>query len=511
MLKIKLLIVDDELTSRNTLKGLLRGSDDYEVAADFADARQALAWLRENEVDILLCDMQMPEIDGVELIRLVHIINEFLPVIAISGFDNFDYVRGSLINGTANYLLKHELTRERLIEALDQVREKYRITPTGRPVCRRAGYCIRNAWEFTEKHIRELCEEGRISFVCSNIVPIALSPDYRFPADVRPGEYRRDIQNAVLDILAQIIGTEYPYLVCVTERSYVMLLVAFPEVRSLMYLINILRNLTARLQKQILRLLDLTVTVITGGTPLPLGKAIGECRRAETLLEDKLYLGGDRVETFQTVVPVQYGDGDIPDSLWRQLAFDLENDTPGGPESLNEFFTRMKAERYRREHVAQICRRIVSLLRDDEKSNKQLFERLDAFELLEQFRAEILMLYEKRKQEEHRAQPPHSPMIRQVLEYIDQNYRSEISLESCAQEAGVSYTHLSRAFKAEMGMRFVEYLNGRRIVRAKSLLIRGALPMKEIVEQSGFRGYNYFFTVFKEREGVTPSDFAAKN
>lgn len=57
----------------------------------------------------------------------------------------------------------------------------------------------------------------------------------------------------------------------------------------------------------------------------------------------------------------------------------------------------------------------------------------------------------------------------------------------------------------------MEYLNQQRVNKAKSLLIRNDISMKEIVEQSGFRNYNYFFKVFKEMVGMTPSAFAAKN
>ena len=90
MSKIKLILVDDELISRNTIKNFLKDNISYEVVADFSDGKSALAWMRENDADILICDMQMPEITGVELMRLVHLVNEFMPVIAISGFDNFD-------------------------------------------------------------------------------------------------------------------------------------------------------------------------------------------------------------------------------------------------------------------------------------------------------------------------------------------------------------------------------------------------------------------------------------
>ena len=131
MAKIKIVLVDDELTARNTIKKYLEDSSTYEVAADFANGKAVLEWLRKNKTDILLCDMQMPEINGVELMRSVHIIDEYLPVIAISGYDDFNYVRGSLINGAANYLLKHELTKEQLLKVLDQVRDRYRIVPEG--------------------------------------------------------------------------------------------------------------------------------------------------------------------------------------------------------------------------------------------------------------------------------------------------------------------------------------------------------------------------------------------
>ena len=93
MATIKLALVDDELMSRNTIKKYLEGNGTYEIAADFQNGKMALEWLRKNSIDILLCDMQMPEMDGVELMRNVHIIDEYLPIIAISSFDDFNYVR----------------------------------------------------------------------------------------------------------------------------------------------------------------------------------------------------------------------------------------------------------------------------------------------------------------------------------------------------------------------------------------------------------------------------------
>ena len=160
----QLVLVDDELSSRNTIKKYLEENDIYEIIADFKNGKTALDWLRKNSVDILLCDMQMPEMNGVELMRNVHIINEYLPVIAISGFDDFNFVRGSLVNGAANYLLKHELTKEYLLHVLDQVREQYRIVPKGKKVYRKRGFCIREEISFQADYIRKLTEENKIEF-----------------------------------------------------------------------------------------------------------------------------------------------------------------------------------------------------------------------------------------------------------------------------------------------------------------------------------------------------------
>ena len=73
MEKIQLVLVDDELSSRNTIKKYLEENDIYEIIADFKNGKTALDWLRKNSVDILLCDMQMPEMNGVESVSYTHL------------------------------------------------------------------------------------------------------------------------------------------------------------------------------------------------------------------------------------------------------------------------------------------------------------------------------------------------------------------------------------------------------------------------------------------------------
>ncbi len=512
--KIKIVLVDDELTARNLIKKYLEKSETYEIAADFQSSKNALDWLRENHADILLCDMQMPEMNGVELMRAVHIIDEFLPVVAISGFDDFNYVRGSLINGAANYLLKHELDQEKLIQVLDQVKEKYRITPDKGEVHHRAGYCITDEKDFCGENIRKLAEEGMIDFTCSNLVPVAISPDYKTWSGGSSAEYRKDISRAVMDMLNQMLGGRYQYLFYVTRRSHILLMMSFSGERSTLFMINTLTNLARRLQHQIVRMLDITATIITGEVRSGIEDAVKESEELLELLKDKLYLGGNRTVSSVMLKKVEYSSRPLDESLWDQLEFELENHMNSFRETLrDQVFETMRRERTSYDLVMKRCLKAVDMLRDhgviSEEEHKTVKNDMREFEEFDQFQFAILEVLEKniRYFQEERN---YSGQVARAVEYIRQNFDRDISLEKCAEITGSSYTYLSREFKKETGMRFVEYLNRQRLAKAKSLLIRNDLSMKEVVETAGFRNYNYFFKVFKETEGITPSEFAAK-
>lgn len=483
--------------------------------ADFSNGKSALEWLRENKIDIMLCDMQMPEVNGVELMRNVHIIDEYLPVIAISGYDDFNYVRGSLINGAANYLLKHELSREKLIRVLDQVKEKYRIVPDENMVYQKRGYCISDETEFTAEKIRKLVDDRTIDFCCQNIVPVAISPDYKLHMGVNLKEYKHDICKAIIDILGQILGDKYQYIVYITKKKHLILLLSFVEERSMLSMIHLQGNLVGRLQRQIVRMLDITVTIVNGEVHGRIENAVKAAHKMEALLSDKMYLGGNRSVAFALTKKITYYSGEFPENLWKQFVFELDHGMENCLDTIYEILDFMEQKRFAWEQVYQNCKKILELfsakglLSEEEKQNLKM--EMKEYEEYEQFRNMILeKLYKNIQNSKTERKKQYSRTISQVIEYVQQNIAEDISLEKCAEISGSSYTYLSREFKKETGMRFVEFLNRQRVNKAKSLLIRSDISMKQIVEQSGFRNYNYFFKVFKEIEGITPSEFSAK-
>jgi two-component system response regulator YesN len=95
----------------------------------------------------------------------------------------------------------------------------------------------------------------------------------------------------------------------------------------------------------------------------------------------------------------------------------------------------------------------------------------------------------------------------EVLDQIRKNYAKKISLDTIAEELGVSNSYLSRKFKDDTGLTFHDMLNRFRLQKAIELLNKGIYRIYEVSDMSGFYDYKYFCSVFKKHIGVAPTEF----
>ena len=100
--------------------------------------------------------------------------------------------------------------------------------------------------------------------------------------------------------------------------------------------------------------------------------------------------------------------------------------------------------------------------------------------------------------------------IERILEYIDENYMDDVSLETLAKISYSSKSHISRLFKEYTGINLVEYISKKRIESAKKLLIEYELSIDEIVYKVGYKDGKHFRKIFKEMEGVSPREYRYK-
>ena len=109
----RIMIVDDESAIRNGLRTIIDWEDlGIEVAGEAANGRQALTLIDHFQPHIILTDIKMPEMNGIELLQKVTAEYMHIKVAVLSGFNDFSYVRSAMKIGAANYLLKPVDTEE---------------------------------------------------------------------------------------------------------------------------------------------------------------------------------------------------------------------------------------------------------------------------------------------------------------------------------------------------------------------------------------------------------------
>ncbi|WP_170958851.1 AraC family transcriptional regulator [Magnetospirillum sp. 15-1] len=96
---------------------------------------------------------------------------------------------------------------------------------------------------------------------------------------------------------------------------------------------------------------------------------------------------------------------------------------------------------------------------------------------------------------------------RRIMDYIDDHLEDELSLADLATQAGLSPHHFGKAFKASFGQPPWRYVNERRILRAKEMLLNGGRSITEIALSLGFASHSHFTDAFRKTTGTTPSRF----
>lgn len=115
----RILIVDDEFLMRQGMKHMLNWEQEgFLIAGEASNGEEALHMIEELQPDIILTDIVMPVMDGMEFSRIVNRRYPEKQMIILSGYDNFEYVKNTLVNGAVDYILKPTLNPEMLLTAL---------------------------------------------------------------------------------------------------------------------------------------------------------------------------------------------------------------------------------------------------------------------------------------------------------------------------------------------------------------------------------------------------------
>ena len=124
----QVLIVDDEPIVKIALRSMLDWSTlGFHICATASNGQEALEMAEKYRPDLIICDLKMPVMDGIELIQTAKDRKMDCEFLVISNYEDFNYVRTALVLGASDYILKVSISPEELTSQLQKIREKLEL------------------------------------------------------------------------------------------------------------------------------------------------------------------------------------------------------------------------------------------------------------------------------------------------------------------------------------------------------------------------------------------------
>ncbi|QTH43106.1 response regulator [Cohnella sp. LGH] len=519
---MKILIVDDEPRHRRGMKNMILSLRSSDCVIDASDGQAALALIREERPDVVLTDIRMPNLDGLELLGLLEH-EAFKPkVVMVSAYDLFEYAQAAMRHGAYDYLLK-PIDRDKVAELLRRVQAAlqeetlpHSESETLKLQLRAAASAYRKrlllSWisggDVKEAERQELTElewlHGSGAVIYSELQPHADSGlDYDASALMADMERVWAQYGAActlpLDSPSGVSG-QWISLVRLEPQT---LEASWERLRTDMLSLNEAWSLTGRLWH------------CAGEAPRSLWEE-GEraCRQARAASVYHFYERHKGALTAEDATSVPSPSAPIDsEALFEALqdrsagtAVDLcarsfERFAAAGrtaPSSLKEqaALLLMKIKSRNREHV------------DRQVGSALMQAAVTGVSACRTF-GELLTLMESRLRELHQAlhagkEAGDKEIAAECVKWIADNRQKPITLEQTAEHFFFNPSYFSTWIKNHTGKTFTEHLLEARMERAAQLLADNRLKIYEIAAESGYTDTKYFCRVFKKHFGLSP-------
>ena len=532
----KILLVDDEILVRDAIRENIDwGKLACELIGDCENGKQAVEFVKTHEVDIVLTDILMPYMDGMELSHFLHDNYPDVLIVIFSGFGEFEYAKKAIQYNVSEYMLKPvtamELTKviENMKEKLDSRKKEQRkmesLTQVSQDYHKNANVIRSKALDCLVKCTREVqvsldeLERMGITFQAAS---------YRvavFDIDTYSEMYQMDIdkqqESALMAFVLFNVGDE----IVVQEKAGVVyqegnnrVCIIFAGNRTKEFSENIHR-ICHEIQKKVKEVIGLETSIGIGSWVRSPYELIYSYRLAAKAIDYRYLLGGNLLFDME--------EKKTDNSIF--LINDLETLTEAiksgdrrlMEETLGQIETEIKSalveKSYACIYLQQVIRAIgntcQSLSEEPEKIIAQREALLKAVTEQRMF-SQAAALVEKYAQEvfDELQELNSSSGQRQgmlAMDYIQKNYMDPgLSLNSICSYLNISTSYFSTIFKEMTGETFIEVLTRVRMEKAKELLENTTMKNYEIAEKVGFSDPHYFGISFKKITGKTPTEYA---
>lgn len=519
----RILIVDDEYLVRLGLKTIIDWAEHgYVIAGEAANGKEALELFDQTGADVILTDIKMPLMDGLELIRAIKEKNKKVKIIILSHYDEFSYAQEAINLGTFRYILKSELTKTNLLNVLKSILYSAKEESSNSP----------------ETEELENITTQRECYIKSYLFPFLQHVNTGGGGNYPPLPEEATDQKEKYLVLCAVChlttflhdtGKMFPKTVKVLFSEAFGDSVSFAEYHHEKFELiailpfaaddlpqeNKLAESCTRIVRNIHQYYDanLFIGLSSTGSANDMARLFTEAVRSVDLCffsEKNFVHVYNREETLPLGVP--------PRISYEKIGSFIETNQKGAMlEYIKNIFSKLhELKNYTAVHNVFIdFLSIGKSIREKYHLNNQTVMNENKFEynifydllFISDVELYINNLFLELLSVKQSGRITYSFIVKKSINFIHQNYTKNITLSDAAKNAEVSHSYLSFIFKQETGINFNTWLSKYRIEEAKKLFKETNLRIYEVAEKVGFANPYYFSKVFKEFTGVNCKEF----
>lgn len=530
----KLILVDDEEEVR---QGIIQKIEwekyGFEIIGEVENGREALDLIEKNIPDVVITDIKMPIMDGLELSSILKENFPVIKIIILTGFDEFKYAKQAINYGVVEYALKPVLPKDMVEllkklkaqideeiaqkEGVKKLREHY---TQSLPIMRDKFLTSLITGKLKKSEIEKKISAYNLNLIGKGYSVAIVSIDNN---SIKNKNYYEDdielIKFAVMNISEEIIkkrslGELFFHI------NNIVIITKFEEFDKL----NIYKRTFLALEEirqSVEKYLKLTVTIGIGNVCHDINQLADSFKASVSALDYRLVIGSNKVIFIEDLEPqsadVIVFDENKEKMLITSIKFGTENEIIDITDLLFKDIGDIKTsfkdyQIYLLEILAAIVKISKSLqldMKDILGLNYNLFVEMYQFNTIEEVKDWIkgicikLMNYISYKRQDNC-----KLLLEKAKDYINNNYSDEdIGINKVSNYLHISPCYLSMIFKKETGETFLNYLVSIRLEVAKDLLRASNLKTFEIAERIGYSDPNYFSYFFKKNFGISPREY----
>ncbi|MCI9061225.1 MULTISPECIES: response regulator [Romboutsia] len=488
----KVYLLDDEPFILEGLKYIVDWKDyGFEIVGFANNGEDGLKEILSMDIDLVITDIMMPKMTGLELIENLINSNYQTNFIVLSAFQEFEYAKKAISMGAQNYILK-PIDTEELEKSIISIKSKLK-----------------------EKENRNKDKE-----VVNNSVLLKLITDkdyenidyikekLKYNVEYRVGIIELKNKDKDIHKVLKVIPDMKKYLYCIENKSKAVFII---DGKSNDEYIEELTNI----KNQIIDLIDDIVYISLGEIVKDLKDINISYECAKDISEYKIiYPDISWIKEYKEKNNKNIDiDIDFEDLKYLLINKDFDNASL----FIESKFNQLKEDELNPKEIKakalEVFLNVYNYINESKliKNLSIYLENVIKKNTIDEIQFELISMIKFMHTKLDNTQESISPVIIKLLNHIEKNYQKDLNLKEISDSLNINSIYLGQLFQKEIGILFSDYINNFRINKAKDLLVNTSLKVSEIGELVGYYNKNYFYRKFKSIVGITPSEWRKLN